>query len=91
MYTTVYISSWNGYGTHLHNTVPSLSASNRSPGGKRSPNTSSIQVRTSLAACGVYLPSRNFFMSWSSEVTDAMAASFRDAIPFSLLFDFGFN
>lgn len=58
--------------TSLHNTVPSLSASSKSPAGSRSPRTSSIQARTSFAACGVYLSMRNFFMSWSSEVTEAM-------------------
>ena len=57
---------------YLHNTVPSFSASSRSPAGSRSPSTSSIQLRTSLAACGVYLSIRSLRMSWSSDVTDAM-------------------
>jgi hypothetical protein len=57
---------------YLHSTVPSLSASSRSPAGSRSPSVSSIQARTSLAACGVYLPMRRFFMSWSRLVTDAI-------------------
>lgn len=38
---------------YLHSAVPSFSASSRSPGGRRSPSTSSIQLRTSLAAFGV--------------------------------------
>lgn len=57
---------------HLHKTVPSLRASSRSPGGSRSPNVSSIHMRTSFAALGVYLSMRSLRMSWSSEVTDAM-------------------
>jgi hypothetical protein len=57
---------------YLHNTVPSLSASSKSPAGSRSPRASSIQVRTSLAALGVYRSIRSFLMSWSSDVTDAM-------------------
>ena len=65
--------SHSAVSTHLHNAVPSLSASSRSPGGSRSPSMSSIQLRASLAAWGVYLPRRSFFMSWSSDVTDAMA------------------
>jgi len=60
-------------GIYLHSTVPSLRASSRSPAGSRSPRMSSIQARASFAACGVYLPMRSFFMSWSSDVTDAMA------------------
>jgi hypothetical protein len=52
--------------------MPSFSASSRSPGGSRSPSISSIQLLASFAACGVYLPMRNLFMSWSSDVTDAM-------------------
>jgi hypothetical protein len=58
--------------TYRHRAVPSLSASRRSPGGSRSPSVSSIHARASLAAFGVYLSIRNFFMSWSSEETDAM-------------------
>lgn len=57
---------------YLHNTVPSLSASSRSPAGRRSPSVSSIQLRTSLDAWGVYLSIRSLRMSWSSDVTDAM-------------------
>jgi hypothetical protein len=57
---------------YLHSAVPSLSASSRSPAGRRSPRASSIQLRTSLAACGVYRSIRSFLMSWSSDVTDAM-------------------
>lgn len=58
---------------HLHKTVPSLRASSRSPGGSRSPSVSSIHMRTSFAALGVYLSMRSLRMSWSSDVTEAMA------------------
>jgi hypothetical protein len=57
---------------YLQSTVPSLSTSSRSPAGSLSPSTSSIQLRTSLAAFGVYLSIRSFLMSWSRDVTDAM-------------------
>jgi hypothetical protein len=58
--------------SYLHNAVPSFSASSRSPAGSLSPKTSSIQLRTSFAAFGVYLSIRSFLMSWSSDVTDAI-------------------
>jgi hypothetical protein len=55
-----------------HRAVPSLRASRRSPGGSERPRVSSIHVRASLAACGVYLERRRLRMSESSEVTDGM-------------------
>jgi hypothetical protein len=58
--------------SYLHSAVPSFSASSKSPGGSLSPSTSSIQLRTSFAAFGVYRSIRSFLMSWSSDVTDAM-------------------
>ena len=55
-----------------HSAVPSLRASKRSPGGSERPRVSSIHVRASLAACGVYLDRRRLRMSESSEVTDGI-------------------
>ena len=58
-----------------HSAVPSLRASNRSPGGNERPRVSSIHARASLAACGVYLDRRRLRMSESSEVTDGILGS----------------
>jgi hypothetical protein len=77
-----YLSRPPGYShraAYLHNTVPSFSASSRSPAGSRSPSTPSIQLRTSLAAWGVYLSIRSLRMSWSSDVTDAMVGCRRES------------
>jgi hypothetical protein len=59
-----------------HSAVPSLRASRRSPGGNERPRVSSIHVRASLAACGVYLDRRRLRMSESSEVTDGILEYF---------------
>jgi hypothetical protein len=67
---TVYLMACN---THLHRAVPSLSASSKSPAASFSPSVSSIHMRVSFAAFGVYRSMRNLFMSWSREETDAMA------------------
>jgi hypothetical protein len=55
-----------------HNATPSRNASRRSPGANERPRVSSIQVRVSLAACGVYRDMRRLRMSESKEVTEAM-------------------
>lgn len=60
--------------THLQSIVPSFRLSKRSPLGNFSPRISSIHVRTSLAADGVYRDRRSFFISWSNDETEAMAS-----------------
>lgn len=57
---------------YLHRATPGFNASSKSPGGNFSRRTSSIQARTSFAACGVYLDRRILRKSLSSEGTDAM-------------------
>lgn len=59
---------------YLHRTIPSFKASKRSPLAICSPRASSIQARASLAACGVYLPSRILRRSLSKEETEAISA-----------------
>jgi hypothetical protein len=60
--------------THLQSIVPSFRLSRRSPFGNFSPRISSIQLRTSSAADGVYRDKRSFFMSWSNDETEAMVS-----------------
>lgn len=60
--------------SYLQRATPSLRLSSRSPGARRSPNDSSMNVFTSLAACGVYRSSRNLRISLSRDVTDAIFA-----------------
>jgi len=59
---------------YLHSATPSFKLASRSPPSKRSPRDSSIKVRTSFAACGVYLSRRNLRISLSRDVTEAIVA-----------------
>jgi hypothetical protein len=67
---------------YLHSATPSFKLASRSPPSKRSPRDSSMKVRTSFAACGVYLSRRNLRISLSSDVTEAIIAIFVEQVLF---------
>lgn len=58
----------------MHSATPSFKLASRSPPSKRSPRDSSMNDRTSFAACGVYLSKRNLRISLSRDVTEAIIA-----------------
>ena len=62
-----------GINPYLHNAIPSLSASSKSPACKGSCSASSIHNLTSFAACGVYLDRRMFLISLSKDDTEAIS------------------
>ena len=65
--------------TYLQRATPSFSPSRRSEDGSFAPSISSIHVRTSLAAAGVYLSRRNWRKSLSRDVTDAIFTALCDS------------